>query len=224
MSTPATENVLDYQAYVTQQQVLSWMQMDQSDLGSSGDDLNTNMQLLIASSCDWVQDTLGRPIAPTPVFRRFDGWSSWNGAYIELPYYPIVSVDAVTEWWGTGGPHLLSECTPDNQGDGYQIDRLTGRLTRVFPGNVQKPWFPGSKNIEVAWTAGYANVPPRILMGTLELITYWWRNKQQQPAWTQGGYQGYDQNSVGPGHSSFLEGTPSEIIDTLFPTQQVGIG
>lgn len=203
--------------------VMPWLQLnDWGDIGGEFSSLAQNLTLLTSMCCDWVQETLGKPIAPTQFTRRFDGWSGWNGAYLELPFYPIVSIQSVTEYWGVSGPHVLSESTPTNQVDGYQQVPMSGRLTRVFPGNVQKPWFPGSRNVEVTWTAGYEPIPPRFRVGTLEMVAFWWRNHMQQAALRLGGGGGEDYD--GPFSSGMLAGTPDIILDTLFPNEQIGLG
>ena len=199
--------------------VLPWLQMTAVDLNSyvGGP---ANLQLVTSTVCDWVQETLGRPVAPTTFDRRFDGWSGWNGAYLELPYYPVLEVVSVVEYWGVSGPHNLSESTPTNQVDGWQCVYDTGRLTRVFPGNVQKPWFPGSRNVEVVWTAGYNPIPPRFRMGSLMAIEWVWRNKFEQSG-VHAGVQGeYDAGS----NQGMLGGIPDDVLDWLFPSEQVGIG
>lgn len=199
--------------------VLPWLQMSASDIPSSGP-LYTSMQLLTSAACEWVQDYLGRPVAPTTYTRRFDGWSGWNGMFLELPYYPVLELVSVTEYWGVSGPHVLSESTPTAQVDGYQCEYLTGRLIRVFPGNVSKPWFPGSRNVEVSWKAGYNPVPARIRMATLELIKHWWSNTQQQSALRPGAEPDYDPDEgSGP-----FSGVPDRIYAWLSPFSQVGIG
>ena len=50
---------------------------------------------------------------------------------------------------------------------------------RTFTGNIQRPWFPGSKNIEVTWTAGYDPIPADIKLATLDYIKRWWDSTQQ---------------------------------------------
>ena len=218
MTSPQTSPL--WQDYLTVvDDVLPWLQMTSSDLAAVTGGA-ANMQLVTSAVCWWVQDTMGRPVAPTTFTRRFDGWAGWNGAYIELPYYPVLSVSSVTEYWGAGGAHVLTESTPTQQVDGWQLEPLTGRLTRVFPGNVQKPWFPGSRNIEVQWVAGYNPTPPNLRMGTLMAIEWVWRNKFEQPA-VHAGVQGeYD---AGP-NQGMLGGIPDDILDWLFPSEQVGIG
>ena len=98
-----------------------------------------------------MQDYLGKPIAPTTFFRRYDGWSGYSGAYIELGFSPILEVPTVIEWWGSNGPQVLSLQTPESQQAGaqcYQLDALRGRITRTFAGLVARPFFPGLSNIE----------------------------------------------------------------------------
>ncbi len=143
---------------------------------------DANLTLITEMACSWVANYVGRAIGATTFDRRFDGWASWQGAYIMLPYYPVLEVVSVTEYWGIAGPHVLSESTPTVQIDGWQCAYNTGRLNRVFPGNVQKPWFPGSRNVEVVWTAGYNPIPADIKVATLELIAHWYRNTQQMGA------------------------------------------
>ena len=216
-NTNATNSPI-WQDYLTvETDVLPWLQMVDVDFTPP---LKTNLQLVTSTVCDWVQETLGRPIAPTVFDRRFDGWAGWNGAYIELPYYPVLEITSVIEYWGVSGPHTLMESTPTAQVDGWQCEYRTGRLTRVFPGNVQKPWFPGSRNIEITWTAGFNPVPPRFRMGSLMAIEWVWRNKFQQAGTHVGVQTEYDQ----PTNTGMLGGIPDDIQDWLFPSEQVGIG
>lgn len=178
-------------------------------------------------ACEWVQNYLGRPVAPTQFFRRFDGWTGWQGVYLELPYYPVIGPLTVTEYWGTSGPHTLSEQTPTQQsnnnggdaGDVYQVDRLKGRLTRAFPGLLARPWFPGYGNIEVTWVAGYNPLPKDIRQATLELANYWYRNTQEaeRVASPQMEYE-----EAGP--SNLWAAVPNRVTALLEAYTQVGIG
>jgi hypothetical protein len=142
---------------------------------------NAKLEMVIDDVCVWIQSYLGRPIAPTTFTRRFSGWSGWNGAVIALPYYPVLATPKVVEWWGTSGPHELIEQTPEVQGGGemFQLVPLTGQIVRSFQGLVQRPFFPGLRNIEVQWEAGYNPVPPDIKMATLRQIAHEWRKEQQ---------------------------------------------
>lgn len=184
---------------------------------------------ITAMGCEWVQTYLGRPIAPTQFFRRMSGWTGWQGAHLQLPYYPVIGTPTVVEYWGTSGPHTLTEQTPEHQsntnggnyGDVFQIDRLKGRITRTFPGLIQRPFFPGERNIEVTWVAGYNPVPAQIRAATLELCAYWYRQTQEAVR-TAGptGAMGYDE----PGPSNLWPAVPNRVIALLEPFTQVGIG
>lgn len=170
--SPQFPTYLDIQA-----EVKPWLQIPSSDTSK-----DINLQLITDMACEFCAQYTQRPIAPTTYDRRFDGFAGWNGSSLMLPYYPILEVVSVVEYWGTSGPNVLSESTPTNQIDGFQVEYATGRVTRIFPGNVQKPFFPGSRNIEIVWTAGFNPIPPMIRMATLELIAHWFRNTQQQSA------------------------------------------
>lgn len=185
---------------------------------------DAELQGIIDMSCTWVQNYLGRAIAPTQFFRRFSGWSGLNGAYINLPYYPVLSVVSVVEYWGLSGPHTLTEQTPTNQGgqDVYQMDYLRGTVIRTFMGLVQRPWFPGSRNIEITWTAGYNPVPADIRIATLQLIAHWWHQTQQvsRTAPLPAGAIG----SGGEPVAGMFAGVPPETERLLSPYAQMGIG
>ncbi len=180
---------------------------------------DTMLQLVTDAICSWAQQFLGQPIAPTPFTYRFSGWSGWNGANIVLPYHPILEVTSAIEYWGVSGPHVLEEQTPTNQVNGFQVDYTAGILTRVFPGLVQQPWFPGSRNIEISWVAGYNPIPPDVKLATLEDIADWWRNTQQQAAGARAGYGGNE----APEGTGFA-GLPNRIRALLEPRLSIGMG
>ena len=174
-------------------------------------------------SCQWVQNFLGKPIAPTTFDRRFNGWTGWNGATIMLPYFPILEVVSVVEWWGGNGPHNVVEQTPSHQqvgNDSYQLDALRGELIRTFPGLVQKPWFPGSRNIEIVWVAGYNPIPADIKVATRELINHWYRNTQEAPRTFRAGVNEYDQDGSG----RMWPAIPHRVMTLLQTYVTVGIG
>jgi hypothetical protein len=217
MTTNVNASSLTWQNYVDlDNDVKPWLQIPPTDIT-----VDYRLQLLTDMTCQWAQGKLGQPVAPTQFDRRFNGWSGWNGAYIELPYYPVLEVTSVIEYWGGSGPHVLSEGTPTNQVDGYQMDYQRGQLIRVFPGLVQKPWFPGSRNIEVVWTAGRNPIPADLKVATLEMIAHWWRNTQQMAAIRSGPSPDYDPEQIASG---LWQGTPLRITALLDGYQQVGIG
>ena len=204
------ENYVDLEA-----DVKTWLQIPVTAPAK----FDYQLQLLTDMTCQWAQRKLGRPIGPTQFTRYFDGNQGWNGAFIALPYSPVLAVASVTEYWGTSGPHILYESTPTNQVDGWQCEYSRGILRRVFPGLVEKPWFPGSRNILVTWTAGYNPVPADIKVATLEMIKHWWTNTQQQ-AGNRPTAQEYDPEVVAMG---LWQGTPLRITALLDAYNQVGI-
>lgn len=214
-SSPEWQQYLDLT-----EDVLPWLRLTDTPLTFPD---QQNLQTIVDMSCDWAQNMLGRPIAPTNFDYRFDGWSGWNGAFIELPYYPVLEITSVIEYRGTSGANVLLESTPANQIDGWQCEYPVGRLTRIFPGLVQKPWFPGSRNIEVAWTAGYNPIPRRYITGTLELIKHWWTNTQQNPALSGPGTSMGNQYDP-PETSGVFAGIPYHVAAIFEPDIQVGIG
>jgi hypothetical protein len=200
--------------------VLPWLQFPTSGNSAPSPGDIQKIQLITDMTCQWAQKKITNPIAPTGFYRRFNGWSGWNGAYIELPYFPILSVLKVTEWWGNGGPHLLSEQTPEHNIDGFQCDYLKGKVIRVFPGLVQRPWFPGSRSIEIQWVAGYNPVPADWKVATLEMIAHWWHFTQQtQRVNIRAGSDGAEQVAAG-----LWNGVPLRISQLLDSGLQIGIG
>lgn len=204
----------------TSDDVIPWLQASGLNATQSG-----NLQMIVDMACGWCSEFIQRPIGPTQYDRRYDGWANWNGAYIMLPFYPVLSVVSVTEYWGIAGPHVLSEATPTNQVDGFQCVYATGRLNRVFPGNVQKPWFPGSRNIEVVWWAGYNPVPAQIKLATLELIAHWFRNTQQQAGRFGGQITPATEYEPAEGASGGMwSGVPYRVTSLLEPFMSVSMG
>lgn len=183
---------------------------------------DTMLQMVTDMACTWVQNYLGRPVADTEFFRRFSGWSGMNGAYVSLPYYPVTQIVSVVEYWGSSGPHTLTEQTPASQGgqDVYQVDYLRGTVIRTFMGLVQRPWFPGSRNIEITWKAGYEPVPADIKMATLELVNYWWRNTQEATRVSSLEAVEYE----APAASGMWAAVPNRVKVLLEPYAQQGIG
>lgn len=197
--------------------VMPWMQFPVGSL--AGADLS-KLQLLTDMTCQWAQRKMGQPLAPTAFFQRFDGWTGWNGASVLLPYCPVLQVLQVNEYWGISGPHLLVEQTPTNDVDGYTLNYTTGRLTRAFPGLVQKPWFPGNRNIEIAWVAGWNPIPADWKVATLEMIAHWWRNTQQTQRTNVRGGPGDEAEAVANG---MWEGVPLRIVNLLESAVRISI-
>lgn len=200
--------------------VKSYLQIPSAD--TTRDQL---LQDYVDDACWWIQDYIGRPIGETTFFRRFDGWSGYSGAFVELPYYPVLSVLAFVEWWGSNGPQVLTQQIPENQAGGaqvYQLDALRGRLTRSFAGLVARPTFPGLGNLEVLWTAGYQPVPPPLRKAARELVKYWWTNEQQASrSFAAGGRQDYG-GDIDP-HNTLFPLVPNRVASLIETYTQYGI-
>ena len=214
-SVPQWVNYLD-----VQDDVKPYLQIPAADTSR-----DQTLQDLTDAACYWVQDYLGRPVAPTEFARRFDGYSGFSGAYIEVPYYPVLAVIEVVEWWGSNGPQILTQMVPENQTGGsqvYTLDALRGRFTRSFSGLVNRPWFPSASGVEIAWVAGYNPVPPTLRFATRELIKYWWTNTQQASRTGPRGNSDYG-GSIEP-NAALWPGVPNRVMEMVSMYEQVGIG
>lgn len=227
--TPQWQSFLDLE-----EDVKPWLQFYGIQLSPQQE---TQLQSITMMVCVWLQNYLARPIAPTKFKRLFSGWSGLNGSYLSLPYYPVIAVEKlgppgnpaensavmVNEVWGTSGPHILAEETPESQGgsENFQLDPLRGLIIRSFQGLVQRPFFPGSRNIEVIWWAGYDPVQEDIKMAAKELIAHWWRNTQQATrTFALPGSEFGDSSTIG----ALWVGMPNRVKDLLLPYSQVGLG
>jgi hypothetical protein len=183
------------------------------------------LQNTVDDACAWVQETIGGPVAPTMFQRRFNGYSNWGGSTISLPYFPVI-VDTshpitVTEFWGLSGPHTLTLQTPSAQGgsDMFSLDALEGNITRSYLGLLARPTFPGLKNIEVTWWAGYNPLPPVLRRVTLRLIKHWW-SKDMQSQVGGGGFK----RSEGDGYEhQYIPFLPDGIMEILGPYIHIGV-
>lgn len=218
LSSTLVESVPSWVSYLDlQNDVKPFMQFPPTDTAS-----DVMLQDTIDTACYWVQDYLGRPVAPTQFFRRYSGWGV--GAVINLPYYPILSITSVVEWWGANGPITLTEQIPSNQGSQqvYQLDAIHGQIIRSFTGLVARPFFPGLRNIEVNWTAGYNPIPRPIIMATRELIHWWWANTQQASrSFTPGAGQYGEQQG---GQHPLWPAVPDRVTTLLQTFDQISMG
>lgn len=195
--------------------VTPWLQ--KGDVPEAGE--QTKLKEVVDDVCCWLQDELGRPLGPTTFARRF---SVWSGNTIMLPYYPVIgSPIRVAEFWGVNGEHLLEEQTPEHQGSNemFTLDPQRGYIVRSFQGLIPRPLFPGLRNIEVVWTAGYDPLPQVIRNATLKQIAHEWRKEQQ--ASRSGPQIVGEHGEVEPG---LLPGMLPEVKARLNAYSQVGIG
>lgn len=140
------------------------------------------LQRFIDSACTQAQNRANRPLGPNTFRERHDGWS---GEYIMLRWSPFLKLELCREWQSSGDFVTLPESTPENPVEGIQIDYATSQIMRTFTGySWPRPFFPGSRNIEVTYQAGFNPIPPDIWEATMDLILWKWRNSQQ-PARTE---------------------------------------
>jgi len=197
--------------------VKPWLQF--GDVPEAGEE--AKLKMVTDSVCWDLQSYLGRPLGPSLFARRF---SQWSGNTLMLPYYPVVgSPIRVAEFWGVNGEHLLEEQTPEHQGSNemYTVDPLRGYIVRSFQGLVPRPFFPGLRNIEVVWTAGYDPLPPPVRDAALKQIAHEWRKEQQA---SRGGGAPMMQGEHGDIEPGLLPDMLPEVKRKLGPFVQVGMG
>jgi hypothetical protein len=200
-------------------EVCGWLQLSTQPTGVT----QTLLQRCIDAACTRAQKMANRPFCPTLFMERHDGWS---GEYIDLRYSPFLQLVLCREWQSSGGFLTLPESTPENNNfDGVQVDYATGRIMRTFAGySWPRPFFPGSRNVEVTYKAGYNPVPADIWQATVDLVAYWWRNTQQasrssgfrQPG--EGGQYGGD-----IAQSGLWPGVPDRIGEVFSAERMPGI-
>lgn len=162
--------------YLTLGEVKQWLRFP-ANADTSRD---ANLQRIIDMACSKVQARINRPVGAQMCWERHDGWS---GEYIMLKESPFLSLISCVEWQSSGGAVTLVESTPENPVDGIQINYATSRIMRTFAGySWPRPFFPGSRNIEIVYEAGLNPVPGDIWMATAEWVSDWWRLTQQTPA------------------------------------------
>ena len=196
MAVTAPVTTGTWASYLDFAEVWPYLQMDAEPTGQKA----TRLQREIDSACATAQRGANRPFTPTQFQERHDGWS---GEYIQLHYSPFLQLVSCTEWQSAGGPISLPESTPANPVEGIQIDYGTSRIMRAFAGySWPRPFFPGSRNIEITYVAGFNPVPPDVWKATMELVAYGWRMSQESPKWFPGNgdeYGGAQSNSLFPG-------------------------
>jgi len=215
MTAPIIATSQTWTSFLTLDDVKDWLQFP----ANAGDQYDGNLQRVIDMACSAVQKYINRPVAPTTITERHDGW---GGEYIMLDYSPIIEVVSCNEYQSFGGLIVLPESTPenDNEGDGIQVNYLTGQIMRTFAGGLwPRGFFPGSRNIEITYVAGYNPLDPALWMATVQLVKHWWVNTQQasrqvikgdfDPAGSQGG---------------MFPGMPYHVSSLLQPFRKIVIG
>lgn len=200
--------------YITVQEAADYLQFPSPPQGTQ----LTLLQRVVSMACTWAQTYCNRPIAPTQFRERHDGW---QGDTIMLHHHPFLKLVSCTEWQSVGGPVGLLESTPENSIDGIQINYATSEITRVFAGySWPRPYFPGRRNIEVEYVAGYNPVPPDLWLGTMELAAWWWRNTQQASRGPARPSSAYDPASTGDG---LWQGVPYRVESMVSAYRKISL-
>ncbi|MHB8188936.1 MAG: hypothetical protein ACYDHP_00620 [Ferrimicrobium sp.] len=156
---------------VSVDQVVAYLGFPQAPTANQATQLATFIQAatgLIQRACDFI--------VPTQGVEEHDGWS---GDTLMLYHAPVVSVESVVENWGSTGSQTLTEVTIGGSNPaGYQLQAETGRLIRIFAGTWPMPWYPGSRNVQVTYTAGRPSVPGEITLAAFMLVAFWWSESQ----------------------------------------------
>lgn len=205
MPTTNPTSTSQWASYLDPEEVVGYLQLE-TDLTPAE---QIKLQRYIDSACTTAQSRAGRPFTPTQFTERHDGWS---GEYVQLRYSPFLELVLCREWQSSGGFVTLPESTPENPVEGIQIDYATGRIMRTFAGySWPRPFFPGSRNVEVAYVAGFNPLPPDIWEATMELIAWKWRNTQQATrAWGPGAREFEE-----PGQDGLYPGMPNRIAEVF---------
>ncbi len=206
-----------WSTYIDSTEAATWLQF--STGFTVGTEQATLFQRVIDAACVRAQMIANRPLCPTTFYERHDGWA---GEYIQLDYSPFIRLISCLEWQSVGGFINLPESTPESPTEGIQINYHTSRIMRAFQGySWPRPFFPGSRNIEVVYVAGINPVPPDVWEATVDLIAYWWRNTQQSASSFVTGSEEYG----GPAAPTGLwPGVPNRIADVFESYRMVSIG
>ena len=212
MTTPTIASSQSWVTYLDIDEVKAWLQFP-ANASTAQDPM---LQRVIDMACEWISNEINRPVAPTVYTERHDGWS---GSQILLNQYPIIELVSCAEYQSTGGFIELPESTPENPVDGVQVNYLTGELGRVFAGySWSRPFFPGRRNVEVTYIAGYNPIPPVLWMATVDLIKYIWVNTQQAAAINKNDI--YSSDDTG---SALWAGVPYRIQSWIAPYRRLVI-
>lgn len=207
MATSTTQ----WASYLDLAEVETWLQFTGAALPA---DTQAILQRVIDAACTRAQNIAARPFAPTTFKERHDGWS---GEYVMLRYSPVLELTLCREWQSSGGFIVLPESTPENPVDGVQVDYATGRIMRTFAGySWPRPFFPGSRNIEITYQAGFNPVPPDVWEATVDLVAYWWRNTQQAARGSTGWRPANGEYGGGEeGPNDLWPGVPNRIAEVF---------
>lgn len=161
------------------------------NLTGSGTKHDLELPGFITAASKRLDNLIGPVVQRVVVGELHDG----GAENIYLRFYPVVSVQTVTEFKvGEAGAVLPAETNASRPDEAYQTHPyfmggglLSGKLTRrssggVFPSCRRARWERGSRNVEVSYTAGRfdvtANVDPLYKQGAALILQNMWRSQQ----------------------------------------------
>lgn len=132
-------------------------------------------------------------ILPNTYVERHDG----GDFRIYTRRIPVIRVANIEEGWGWVNYELdFQEVNAAPKGTGmfgYSIDSFeNGEISRRSFGSVNIPFFKGTKNILIEYSAGEEPIPGNIILAELELIAHWYQNALVRSVALSGSNMQYD--------------------------------
>jgi hypothetical protein len=93
---------------------------------------------------------------------RLDGWDVQQGSIVQLSRWPVTAIQSLVERDFAGNDLALVQDTD------FTLDPLRGQVIRLYPPTGLPNWWWG-RRLTVAYTAGYAAVPPDLEGAVLRL-------------------------------------------------------
>lgn len=108
-----------------------------------------------------------------------DEWHDGGSTLVALLSAPVLAVTLVAESVGTWFRELTEQPLDGASFDayGYTVDLSAGVINRRVSGSSAR-FAPGSRNIHVVYTAGWATPPADIVLAGKELTRHLWRTQR----------------------------------------------
>ena len=135
------------------------------------------LQTLIDQASQWVNNYTNRILYTGSYSVTLDGKGEVRKY---LQNWPITAVASLTID-GTTIP-----ASPDGIQSGYVFDKVNPVISLI--GGYM--FNPGTSNVLLTYTAGYATFPPEIVLAAKQLITAWYRGRSWAGKNSSGGLQG----------------------------------
>lgn len=178
-----------------------------------GDRVNDVLLARYIDAARYVIEGLVGSVVPTQYTEFYDG----GKPFVALRHRPVISVDAVTEYYGLGA-YTLTNQPLGSQSDyfGYTVDLPRAKVIRRAMGSDAVLFIPGTENVKVTYTAGRSPTPDHIKYAACELVRFWWQQGQQggSSTYMPGGGQAPDPAPI------YGYAIPNRIREILLPDLQ----